>query len=168
MPTITDPTTNVLHDDDVLAAPRDWAHDSTGAVRHPVDQARYWVGAGLTAFIAALIGMTGFVLAQVLHIPLSMSSVGATTALDPALYGLGAACVTLAAAALLDGMLSIAPRPSTYYAWLVSTLVLLSVLLPFTGPAVLSAQVALAVVNLAVGLVLLLLLPLAADTARRQ
>jgi hypothetical protein len=133
-----------------------------------LDQIRYWVGAGLTAVIAALVGLVGLVVAHgILHVPVAIGSGTDLTPLHATMYGLAAAGLAILAAGIYDGMLHVAPRPLAYYGWLTGILTLLAVLLPFTTSATVHAQLALALMNLAVGLTITLLVPLAATNARR-
>jgi hypothetical protein len=133
-----------------------------------VDQVRFWVGAALTAAVAAMVGIVGLVTAHgVLHVPVLLGSGRDLTPLHGTLYGLTVVAVALAAAALFNGMLHVAPRPAAYFSALVTLLTALAVLLPFTTSAGLTSQVAFAVMNLAVGLVVLVLVPMAAVNARR-
>jgi hypothetical protein len=128
------------------------------------DDVRYWVGGGLTAAIAALIGLIGLVVSRgILHIPVV---VGSGSAVSYAAYGLSAAGLAILAAGLFAGMIRVAPRPVTYYAWIVGMVSVLAALLPFTTTASLHSQIAFGVTNLAVGLVIALLVPLAASHAK--
>ena len=63
-------------------------------------------------------------------------------------------------------MLHIAPRPTLYYCWLTGLLTVLATLIPFTMSAAhLSAQVAWPARILLVGLVIVILVPFAAQSA---
>jgi hypothetical protein len=130
-----------------------------------LDPARYWVGGALTAVVAALAGVIGLIVARgILHIPVLLPH-SMTVGLAAA-YGLASAGIALVAALLYFGMLHLAPRPGLYYGWVVGLFTVLAVLLPFTAPAMLSAQIAFAAMNLLVGLVILTLVPVSADNAR--
>ncbi len=133
-----------------------------------VDQVRYWVGAGLTALVTALVGIVGLVVAHgIVHVPVLLGSGSSLTPVHSALYGLSVVGLALAAAGLFDGMLHVAPRPITYYSWIVALVTALATLLPFTSTAGLHSQIAFAVMNLAVGLTIAILVPMAAVNARR-
>ncbi|MGX7680600.1 DUF6069 family protein [Jatrophihabitans sp. DSM 45814] len=134
-----------------------------------LDQLRYWVGAALTAVIAALAGVAGLVVAHgILHVPVFMASGSTLTPIVATTYGLCAAGIALLAAGLFDGMLHVAPRPNLYYGWLAAMITALATLLPFTTAAGLHSQIALGVTNLAVGLTIALLIPMAAINARTR
>jgi hypothetical protein len=130
-------------------------------------QVRYWVGTGLTAVIAALTGLVALIVAQgILGIQVVMGSGSTISPISVSAYGLAAAGIAVLAAALFAGMIRVAPKPVAYYSWLVGMITVLAVLLPFTTTVGLHAQIALAVTNLAVGLVVMLGIPLAASNAR--
>jgi hypothetical protein len=130
-----------------------------------IDQVRYWVGAGLTASVTALVGIIGLVVAHgIVHVPVEL---GSGHAINSGLYGLLLVVLALGAAALFDGMLHVAPRPVTYYSWLIAMVTALATLLPFTTNVGLHSQIAFAAMNLATGLVIMILIPFAAVNARR-
>ncbi|MFZ2015590.1 MAG: DUF6069 family protein [Nocardioides sp.] len=127
-----------------------------------IDRLRFWVGAALTATIAALTALVGLTLLNgVLGLALGQGTI------DPAAYALAAVAAALAAATLFYAMLHVAPRPGVYYGWLAVISTLLAVTLPFAGSAALASEVGLAGLNLAVGLVIATLVPIAAVQARR-
>jgi hypothetical protein len=133
-----------------------------------IDQVRYWVGAGITAVIAALASLVALVIAQgIVHVPVVLGSGTSLTNVHAAVYGLVAAAISLLAAALFDAMLHVAPRPLTYYSWLGAIVTVLAALLPFTTTAGLHSQIALAATNFVVGMIITLLVPVAASNARR-
>jgi hypothetical protein len=82
-------------------------------------------------------------------------------------YVLGVAGIALGAGALFFAMLHFAPRPSNFYAALAVLGIALAVAVPFTIPAALSVQAALAITNLAVGGTIAVMVPLSASHARR-
>lgn len=147
----------------VLAAPA----PQVTAPQPRLDQMRYWVGSIITAIVAALAGVVGLVIAHgIVHVPVLAQDNGMLTPVHAVTYGLIAAGVAIAAAALYNAMLHIAPRPTLYYCWLTGLLTALATLIPFTmSGAHLSAQVALAGMNLLVGLVIVILVPFAAQSA---
>jgi hypothetical protein len=133
-----------------------------------IDQVRYWVGAAITAVVAALVGVVGLIVAHgIVHVPVMFGSGHALTPVNATLYGLVAAAIALGAAGLFDGMLHVAPRPVAYYSWLIALLTILAALLPFTTTAVIGSQIAVSAMNLGVGLIVMILVPMAAVNARR-
>jgi hypothetical protein len=130
-------------------------------------QVRYGVGAAITAVLAALTGLVGLILAHgILGISVMFGSGSTLTPIGFTEYGFAAAGIALLAAGLFGAMVRIAPKPATYYAWLTGMVTLLAGLLPFTTTAGLHSQIALAVINVAVGLVIAVGIPLAASNAR--
>jgi Family of unknown function (DUF6069) len=134
-----------------------------------IDQTKFWVGALLTAMLTALGGIIGLVVAHgIAHVPVLFLDGSGLVPVHAAVYGLVTALIALVAAGLYNGMLHVAPRPAVYYCWLIGLLTLLAGLLPFTTAAVLSSQVALAAMNVLVGLIILVMVPLAAENARTE
>jgi uncharacterized membrane protein YhaH (DUF805 family) len=144
-----------------------WPPESTNRSAR-LDQTRYWVGAALTAVIAALIGLVGLTVAHgILHVPVLFASGSTLAPVHYAVYGLAAAAIALVASGIYDAMVHVAPRPAAYYGWLAGIVTLLAGLLPFTTAAGLHSQFALGLTNLAVGVAIAVLVPLAATNARR-
>ena len=130
-----------------------------------IDQGRFWVGAVLTAAVAALGGVIGLVVIRdLLRVPISLASIGLPGD-NIGSFGLIAGLVALLAAALFNGMVAIAPRPTVYFGALSGLLTALAVLLPFTSSMALSGQAAVAAVNLVVGVLIMVLVPVAASNA---
>ena len=159
---------NHYYDSPFTAAPMPTSPAPRAAApRLRLDQMRYWVGAVITAIVAALAGVVGLVITHgIAHVPVLTQDNGLLTPVHAVSYGLLAAGIAFAAAALYNAMLHIAPRPTLYYCWLTGLLTVLATLIPFTMSAAhLSAQVALAGTNLLVGLVIVILVPFAAQSA---
>jgi 4-amino-4-deoxy-L-arabinose transferase-like glycosyltransferase len=78
-----------------------------------------------------------------------------------------AALAALAATGLMHLLLLSTPRPWRFFAWIVSLLVVVAVLLPFTTDAELDTKVATAVINLVIGLAIGTLVPAVARSATR-
>jgi uncharacterized protein DUF6069 len=134
-----------------------------------IDQARYWVGAAMTAVVTALLGVIGVIVAHdIVHVPMLLGSGANATQVPAATYGLVAAAIVFAAAAVYNALLYICPRPTTYYSWLISAVTVLAVLLPFTTTAALTSHIVFGATNLMVGLSVLLLVPMAAVNARSE
>ena len=77
------------------------------------------------------------------------------------------AAIAIGAAALYNLMLHVAPHPTAYFGALVAVGITLAALIPFTVPVALASQIALAGLNLVVGLMIAFLVPMAAVAARR-
>jgi hypothetical protein len=141
-------------------------HDNVQVAAKNVDHARFWVGAILTSTVAALAGVIGLVIAQdLLHVPLTLSSTGVPS-VQVGTYGVLIGLVSMLAAVLYAGMVAFAPRPTVYYGALTGLLTALAVLLPFTAAASLTGQLALAAINLVVGVLIMTLVPIAAVNAQ--
>lgn len=138
-----------------------------GRIRH-IDQGRFWVGAVLTSTVAALGGVIGLVVARdLLQIPIS----GAPFSSGPvhiASYGLLAGIIAMLAATVYAGLLAFAPRPTVYFGALGGLITTLAGLLPFTVHAPIGGQIGLATVNVAVGMLILSLIPVAASNVGPQ
>ena len=135
------------------------------ASRSRLDQTRYWVGAAITAAIAALTAVLGTIVAHsILHIPVLSDGTGGAHTLA---YALSAAAIAIAAAALYNAMLHFAPRPRAFFGALSGALIALAVLVPFAITLPLGSQAAFALMNLAVAVVITILVPLAATNAGR-
>lgn len=133
-----------------------------------IDQGRFWVGAVLTSTVASLGGAIGLVVAQdLLRIPLTSSPFGIGP-VHIASYGLIAGLVAMLAATVYAGLLAFAPRPTVYFGALGGMLTALAVLLPFTVTTAIGGQIALAAINLTIGVLILSLIPVAASNARPQ
>jgi len=133
-------------------------------MRSRIDQTRYWVGAAITAAIAAVTAVLGTIVAHsILHIPVLSDGTGGPHTLA---YALSAAGIALAAAGLYNAMVHFAPRPRAFFGALSGALIALAVLVPFAVTIPLATQTAFALMNLAVAGVIAILVPLAATNAR--
>lgn len=72
------------------------------------------------------------------------------------------------AATVYAGLLAFAPRPTVYFGALGGLITTLAGLLPFTVHAPIGGQIGLATVNLAVGMLILSLIPVAASNVGPQ
>jgi Family of unknown function (DUF6069) len=137
--------------------------------RITVNAGRLWTGGVATAVVAALVAVVGVLFARGLFdvpvlAPTEEGTLGdASTA---QLAGL-AAVAALAATGLMHLLLLSTPRPWRFFAWIVSLLIVVAVLLPFTTDAELDTKVATAVINLVIGLAIGTLVPAVARSATR-
>ena len=133
--------------------------------RTRVDQLRFWVGSVMTAAIVAVAVAIGSVITHgIAKVP--FGSLGDGTVVHSATYAAIAAVLALLAAGLYAAMLQVAPRPTLYWSWLVVLLTALAAVLPFAAAGVGAAAIALAAMNVVVGLIVLTLVPYAAENAR--
>ena len=128
---------NHYYDSPFTAAPMPMSPAPRAAApRLRLDQMRYWVGAVITAIVAALAGVVGLVITHgIAHVPVLTQDNGLLTPVHAVSYGLLAAGIAFVAAALYNAMLHIAPRPTLYYCWLTGLLTVLATLIPFTMSA---------------------------------
>jgi hypothetical protein len=134
-------------------------------VRSRIDQTRFWVGAAITAAVAAVTAVLGTIVAHsILHIPVLSDSAGGPHMLA---YALSAAGIAFGAAGLYNAMVHFAPRPRAFFGALSGALIALAVLVPFAITLPLGTQAAFALMNLAVAGVIAILVPLAVTNARR-
>jgi hypothetical protein len=121
--------------------------------RPVVDARQLWAGGVATAIVAALVALVGVVVCRWLfNIPLmspqSQGTYGDAHTTDVVLL---AAAAALLATGLAHLLLTAAPRPMTFFTWIVGLITLLLVLIPFSTSAPISQKVATAAVTLAIG-----------------
>ena len=125
-------------------------------VRMRVDARRLWAGGGATAIVAALTALVGVLVCRWLFNIWLLSPKGDGTYGDVHTTGylLYAAAAALLATGLMHLLLLGAPRPFTFFGWIVALITILVVAFPFSTTAPLSQKAATAVVNLALGVVI--------------
>jgi hypothetical protein len=121
--------------------------------RPVVDARQLWVGGVFTAIVAALVALLGVLVCRWLfNIPLlspeSQGTYGDAHTTDVVLVAAAAALVATGLAHLL---LAAAPRPMTFFDWIVGLVTLLLVLYPFSTSAPISQKIATAAVTLVIG-----------------
>jgi hypothetical protein len=125
---------------------------------HPggvVDARRLWTGGVVTAVIVGGLTIVGFLLVGgILHFPLlGDRGKGAMQQATMFGYALGAALAALLATAAMHVLLITTPRPKWFFRWLGGIGTAIAVLLPLTKN--LSAPLATATINLALGLAII-------------
>jgi hypothetical protein len=133
-----------------------------------VDAGRLWAGGVATAVVAALAAIVGLLIARgVFHVAvLEPKGQGAWGNASTAEYALAAAAVALAATALMQLLSLTVPVPGQFFQWIMGLLTLIAVVLPLTLHVALSAKVATALINLALGIVITALISSMAISAR--
>ena len=121
--------------------------------RPVVDVRQLWAGGVATAIVAALVALVGVVVSRWLfHIPLlspqSQGTYGDAHTTDVVLL---AAAAALLATGLAHLLLTAAPRPMTFFTWIVGLVTVLMVLFPFSTSAPISQKIATAAVDLVIG-----------------
>jgi Family of unknown function (DUF6069) len=124
--------------------------------RPVVDAKQLWVGGIFTAIVAALVALLGVLVCRWLfNIPLlspqSQGTYGDAHTTDVVLL---AAAAALLATGLAHLLLVAAPRPMTFFSWIVGLITLLLVLYPFSTSAPISQKIATAAVVLVIGAVI--------------
>jgi Family of unknown function (DUF6069) len=122
--------------------------------RPVVDARQLWAGGVATAIVAALVALVGVVVCRWLfNIPLlspqSSGTYGDAHTTDVVIL---AAVAALLATGLAHLLLTAAPRPMTFFSWIVGLITLLLVLFPFSTSAPISQKVATAAVDLVIGI----------------
>src|ERR1700753_791548 len=130
--------------------------DGPPQIRPVVDAKQLWVGGIFTAIVAALVALLGVLVCRWLfNIPLlspqSQGTYGDAHTTDVVLL---AAAAALLATGLAHLLLVAAPRPMTFFSWIVVLIALLLVLYPFSTSAPISQKIATAAVVLVIGAVI--------------
>ena len=130
--------------------------DGPPQTRPVVDVRTLWAGGVATAIVAALVALVGVVVCRWLfNIPLlspqSQGTYGDAHTTDVVLL---AAAAALLATGLAHLLLVAAPRPMTFFSWIVGLITLLLVLYPFSTSAPISQKIATAAVVLVIGAVI--------------
>jgi Family of unknown function (DUF6069) len=122
--------------------------------RPRVDAGKLWPGGVATAVVGALVALVGVLVCRWLFgIPLlAPKSDGAYGDVHTTDLVLLAAAAALVATGLVHLLMLSTPRPLTFFAWIIGLATVLAVLLPFSTSAPLTAKVATAVVDLALGI----------------
>jgi hypothetical protein len=118
-----------------------------------VDARQLWSGGAATAIVAALIALAGILVCRWLfNIPiLAPRQDGAWGNASTAGYAISAAAAALAATAIMHLLLTAAPRPRMFFAWIMGLATLIAVVYPFSTTAPLSQKMATALINLVLG-----------------
>jgi len=127
--------------------------DGPPQTRPVVDVRTLWAGGVATAIVAALVALVGVVVCRWLfNIPLlspeSQGTYGDAHTTDVVIL---AAAAALLATGLAHLLLTAAPRPMTFFSWIVGLVTLLLVLFPFSTSAPISQKIATAAVDLVIG-----------------
>jgi hypothetical protein len=131
-----------------------------GEHRPAVDAAKLWAGGFGTAVVAALLALVGILLVRGvlgIHI-LSPSDAGAYGDATTTTYAFGAFAIALLATGVLHILLTLMPRPKSFFNWIMILVIAVGVLIPFTVSAEFSSQFATAALNLVIGVCVMSLL----------
>ena len=144
--------------------------DGPPQTRPVVDVRTLWAGGVATAIVAALVALVGVVVCRWLfNIPLlspqSQGTYGDAHTTDVVIL---AAAAALLATGLAHLLLTAAPRPMTFFTWIVALVTLLMVLYPFSTSAPISQKIATAAVDLVIGFAIGSLINAVGSRALRQ
>jgi hypothetical protein len=134
-----------------------------------IDALRLWAGGVATAVVAALLAAVGiFLVRGVLDIPILSSidngTVGDTDTITMAIL---AAAAALLATGLMHLLLLFAPAPWTFFYWIALLATVAAALGPFASGAQTSVKVATALIDVAIGLAITVLVSTMARSATR-
>ena len=144
-----------------MAGPTYQRSPQPAAESSAVDAGRLWGGGLATAAVAALVAFVGVLIARgvfdvELLAPKGKGTLGdSTTAVYVVAAGIGALAATL----ILQILVAITPQPLGFFSWIIGLTTLVFTIVPFTTDAKPASQWATALIDLAVGLVILMLLP---------
>lgn len=118
-----------------------------------VNAGRLWGGGFATACVASLLAVAGVLICQGvfgvrLVLPNLLLDLSDSLTVD---YAATAFALALAATGLAQLLLLAAPRPRTFFAWIVGLATVCGVAAPFATNSPASSQIATAVINLALG-----------------
>ena len=175
MPTPYATTHPYYADDDTLRLPlvTPQTADAPLADRRPaapvLDATRLWTGGLATAAVAALVGLVGTLVIRVLfeYAPVGAAATRAFGACNAAVLCLFAAVAALAATGIAHLLMVSTPEPLSYLGWIIGLSTAVAVVLPLLGTLPLAGAIALAIINLVIGLAIGSLVVGAAAAAMR-
>src|SRR6266536_3413244 len=127
--------------------------------RPRVNAGKMWMGGLMAGVVAAGVALVGLlVIRGIFHVHVFVPS-NDDSLVNPssAWYALASFVVALIATGLLFVMIPFAPQPFQFFTWIVGLATAVAVLTPFTTDAFVSAKIATALLNLAIGLTILTL-----------
>jgi hypothetical protein len=157
-------------DDDTLRMPLATPKTIDARPTAPVlDATRLWTGGLATAAVAALVGLVGTLVIRVLfeYAPVGAGATRAFGTGNAAMLCLFAAVAALAATGIAHLLMVSTPEPLSYLGWIIGLSTAAAVVLPLLSSVPTAAAVAIAVVNLVIGLAIGSLVVGTAISARR-
>jgi hypothetical protein len=121
--------------------------------RAQVAAGKLWAGGLATALVAALIAVTGILMARGLFdiSILAPKGEGVWGDASTAWYAVGAAIISLAATGLIHALILYTPRPMRFFTWILVLGTIVAVVAPFVADGTPAAKVATAALNLVLG-----------------
>jgi len=122
--------------------------------RPVLDATRLWTGGLATAAVAALVALVGTLVIRVLveYAPVGTSTAHAIAGGNAGLLCLFAALAALAATGIAHLLVISTPDPLSYLGWIIGLSTAAAVVVPLLGGLPMAAAVAIAIVNLVIGL----------------
>jgi hypothetical protein len=144
-------------------------NDYSPTTMSDLDPGRLWAGGAATALVAALVALAGMLIARGLaHVAiLAPKSDGIWGNANTTTYCLLAAGAALLATGLVHLLSVTTPAPNQFFGWTMALLTVIAVVLPLTVGADLGSRIATAIINLAIGVAVALLVHVTAVSARR-
>jgi hypothetical protein len=135
-----------------------------------VDASRLWRGVVPAALVGAGVAIVGLiVIRELLDVPVLRRSDGeAVVEASTLWYVIVAAIAAVGATALMHLLLRLSPRPFAFYSWITGLVIAAATLLPLTFPASRETRVATAVLNLAIGAIVAMLVAGVGKTVSSQ
>jgi hypothetical protein len=141
-------------------------YDARPGRRGAIDARRLWVGGVMSGLVAAGVALVGLMAARgLLDIQVLVRQDGALVNANSWWYASVAFIGALAATALMHLLLASAPRPRTFFSWIVGLATVLAMLAPLATDADLESKIATAVINLAIGIAIASLVGSVGDAA---
>ncbi len=135
------------------------AYEPVPAERPPrptVDAARLWAGGVATAIVAALLALVGVLIwEEVLDVVMVRPPRLEISESFAFQYAVTAAILALAATGLAHLLVIAAPRPLSFFAWIMALATIVGFAIPYTLDGTTEGQVATSLTNLVIGLCIL-------------
>ncbi|GAB3563177.1 DUF6069 family protein [Amycolatopsis endophytica] len=134
------------------------------------DYGRLWAGGVATAVVAALVAVVGLLISRGLFdvAVLAPKGNGIWGNANTVTYALCAAAAALLATGLMHLLSLATPAPNQFFGWIMVLITAIGIVLPLTLTVRWDGKIATALINLAIGAVIALLVNTVAATARRR
>lgn len=118
-----------------------------------IDAGRLWAGGVMAGVVAVGVAVVGLLIARgILDIPVLVQRGGQLVTPSTFWYAGMSFLAALGATGLMHVLLAAAPQPYRFFGWILGLAVTIAVLVPLAGGAGLATKVAVAAINLAIGL----------------
>jgi hypothetical protein len=135
-----------------------------------IDAGKLWVGGIMAGLVAAGVAIVGLLIVRgVFDVKVFVrGDSGEVVNASTWWYALVSFVAAIAATGLLHLLLLSAPSPYTFFGWIVGLAIAISVIVPFTTDAKMSAKVGTAAINLAIGIAVITIVSGVGRSAARQ